>query len=73
MNWRTQANFFRCRTPDPHPTRQGGGTVAPGGIHMSPIPSIDYGLLYQERVIRGAEALNELKNEAIRGAAVLRV
>jgi propanol-preferring alcohol dehydrogenase len=23
-----------------------------GGIHMSPIPSFDYGLLYEERVIR---------------------
>jgi len=28
-----------------------GGTVALGGIHMSPIPPIDYQLLYQERVI----------------------
>ena len=83
-----------------------GGTVALGGIHMSPIPPLDYGLLYQERVIRSvanntradgeeflriaaeipihtevrefplAEAnqvLNALKNDAIRGAAVLRV
>ena len=29
-----------------------GGTVALGGIHMSPIPPIDYSLLYQERAIR---------------------
>lgn len=29
-----------------------GGTLALGGIHMSPIPSLDYNLLYQERVIR---------------------
>ena len=29
-----------------------GGVVALGGIHMSPIPSLDYSLLYQERVIR---------------------
>jgi alcohol dehydrogenase, propanol-preferring len=29
-----------------------GGTVALGGIHMSPIPSLDYSLLYQERVVR---------------------
>jgi propanol-preferring alcohol dehydrogenase len=29
-----------------------GGTVALGGIHMSPIPPLDYELLYQERVIR---------------------
>jgi propanol-preferring alcohol dehydrogenase len=26
--------------------------VALGGIHMSPIPPIDYSLLYQERAIR---------------------
>ncbi len=29
-----------------------GGTVAAGGIHMSPIPAFDYSLLYRERVIR---------------------
>jgi alcohol dehydrogenase, propanol-preferring len=29
-----------------------GGTVALGGIHMSPIPSFDYDLLYGERVLR---------------------
>lgn len=29
-----------------------GGTVALGGIHMSPIPSIDYKLLYDERIVR---------------------
>jgi propanol-preferring alcohol dehydrogenase len=29
-----------------------GGSVVLGGIHMSPIPSFDYDLLYQERVIR---------------------
>ena len=29
-----------------------GGTLILGGIHMSPIPSFDYDLLYQERVIR---------------------
>ncbi len=29
-----------------------GGVLVLGGIHMSPIPSFDYGLLYQERVIR---------------------
>jgi len=83
-----------------------GGTVALGGIHMSPIPSIDYNLLYQERVLRSVanntrqdgedflrlaaeipihteieifplrdanRALNSLKNDAIRGAAVLQV
>lgn len=29
-----------------------GGTLVLGGIHMSPIPSIDYALIYGERVIR---------------------
>ena len=29
-----------------------GGTVALGGIHMSPTPPIDYSLLYWERVVR---------------------
>jgi propanol-preferring alcohol dehydrogenase len=29
-----------------------GGTVTLGGIHMSPIPQMDYSLLYHERVIR---------------------
>lgn len=29
-----------------------GGSLVLGGIHMSPIPSLDYGLLYGERVIR---------------------
>jgi alcohol dehydrogenase, propanol-preferring len=87
-------------------TLKRGGTVALGGIHMSPIPPIDYDLLYHERVIRSVanntrrdgedflkiaaeipikteiqefgleqanDALNALKNDAIRGAAVLRV
>jgi propanol-preferring alcohol dehydrogenase len=83
-----------------------GGTVALGGIFMSPIPPIDYNLLYHERVIRSVanntrqdgedflriaaeipihtqtqefpladanRALNMLKHDAVRGAAVLRV
>lgn len=87
-------------------TLKRGGTVALGGIHMSPIPEIDYNLLYEERVVRSVanntrqdgedflrvaaeipirteireyplaeanQALNDLKNDAIRGAAVLRV
>lgn len=29
-----------------------GGTVVLGGIHMSPIPDLDYSLLYGERVVR---------------------
>jgi propanol-preferring alcohol dehydrogenase len=81
-----------------------GGTLALGGIHMSPIPSLDYNLLYEERVMRSVanntrqdgedflriaaeipirtqvqrfplreanRALNQLKNDAINGAAVL--
>jgi len=31
-----------------------GGTLVLCGIHMSPIPSFDYELLYQERVVRSA-------------------
>lgn len=83
-----------------------GGTLVLGGIHMSPIPSFDYDLLYQERVVRSVanntrqdgedflriaaeipietrvqpfslpeanRALNALKNDAIPGAAVLRI
>jgi propanol-preferring alcohol dehydrogenase len=83
-----------------------GGTLALGGIHMSPIPSLDYSLLYHERVVRSVanntrqdgidflrvaaeipirtkvqtyslaeanRALNALKNDAVRGAAVLEV
>src|SRR5882757_7583146 len=83
-----------------------GGTLVLGGIHMSPIPSFDYNLLYQERVIRSVtnntrqdgenflriaaeipirtrvqifplseanRALNALKNDAIPGAAVLKI
>jgi len=83
-----------------------GGALILGGIHMSPIPSFSYDLLYQERVIRSVanntrkdgedflrvaaeipirtrvqifplheanRALNALKNDAIPGAAVLRV
>ncbi len=29
-----------------------GGTVVLGGIHMSPVPPLEYGLLYEERVVR---------------------
>jgi alcohol dehydrogenase, propanol-preferring len=83
-----------------------GGVLVLGGIHMSPIPSFSYDLLYQERMIRSVAnntrkdgedflrvaaeipirthvqvfplsdanlALNALKNDAIPGAAVLRV
>jgi alcohol dehydrogenase, propanol-preferring len=83
-----------------------GGVLVLGGIHMSPIPSFSYDLVYQERVIRSVanntrddgreflrvaasipikarteifplseanRALNALKNDAIRGEAVLHV
>jgi propanol-preferring alcohol dehydrogenase len=83
-----------------------GGTLALAGIHMSPIPPLDYQLLYQERVVRSVanntrqdgedflrlaaeipvrtsvelfpleaanRALNALKHDAIRGAAVLEI
>lgn len=83
-----------------------GGVVVLGGIHMSPIPQMEYGLLYYERAIRSVAnntrkdgedflrvaaeipihtevqefaledantALEALKHDGIRGAAVLRV
>jgi propanol-preferring alcohol dehydrogenase len=83
-----------------------GGVVVLGGIHMSPIPSFPYPLIYQERCIRSVAnntredghdflrvaaeipirtevrvfsldqanlALNALKNDGIRGAAVLQI
>ena len=82
------------------------GTLVLGGIHMSPIPSFEYRLLYHERVVRSVanntrqdgidflrvaakipihtqtqifslqeanQALNALKNDAIKGAAVLKI
>jgi propanol-preferring alcohol dehydrogenase len=87
-------------------TLKRGGSVVLGGIHMSPIPSFNYDLLYGERLIRSVAnntrndgedflkiaaeipihtetqifplaeanaALNALKNDAVRGAAVLQV
>ena len=83
-----------------------GGVLVLGGIHMSPIPSFPYTLIYQERSIRSVanntredgrdflrlaaeipihtqvqlfpfdaanQALNALKHDAVRGAAVLQV
>jgi alcohol dehydrogenase, propanol-preferring len=83
-----------------------GGTLVLGGIHMTPIPQMDYSLLYHERVIRSVanntradgedflraaaevpvhteievfplecanEALQALKHDRVRGAAVLEV
>jgi propanol-preferring alcohol dehydrogenase len=34
-----------------------GGTLALAGIHMSPIPEMNYGLLYHERVLRSVANL----------------
>jgi propanol-preferring alcohol dehydrogenase len=83
-----------------------GGSLVLGGIHMSPIPSFSYDLLYEERLVRSVanntrqdgedflkvaaeipihtdtqvfpfeetnQALNQLKNDAVRGAAVIQV
>lgn len=82
------------------------GTLVLGGIHMSPIPSFSYDLLYHERVVRSVanntrqdgidflkvafeipvrtqtqvfpfqeanQALNALKHDGIRGAAVISI
>jgi propanol-preferring alcohol dehydrogenase len=47
-----------------------GGVLVLGGIHMSPIPSFDYDLLYQERVIRSvANNTREDGNDFLRVAA----
>jgi alcohol dehydrogenase, propanol-preferring len=87
-------------------TLRKGGTLILGGIHMSPIPSFDYDLLYGERSIRSVAnntrqdgddflriaaeipvrtqveifplreantALRKLKDDAINGAAVLKI
>ena len=40
-----------------------GGSLVLGGIHMSPIPSFDYDLLYQERAIRSVA--NNTRQDAI--------
>lgn len=40
-----------------------GGTVASAGIHMSPIPSFPYELLYNERIMRSVA--NSTRNDAI--------
>ncbi len=47
-----------------------GGTLALGGIHMSPIPQLDYDLLYHERVVRSvANNTREDGREFLRIAA----
>jgi len=47
-----------------------GATLAIGGIHMSPIPALDYSLLYQERVIRSVANNTRQDGEDFLRAAV---
>jgi propanol-preferring alcohol dehydrogenase len=47
-----------------------GGTVVCGGIHMSAIPSFDYGLLWGERVLRSVANLT--RQDAIEFLALAR-
>src|SRR5260370_38154639 len=44
-------------------TLKKGGVLVLGGIHMSPIPSFSYDLLYQERVIRSVA--NNTRQDAV--------
>jgi len=46
-----------------------GGVLVLGGIHMSPIPSFDYDLLYQERVIRSVANNTRQDGEDFLGVA----
>jgi propanol-preferring alcohol dehydrogenase len=47
-----------------------GGTLALAGIHMSPIPQLDYRLLYHERIVRSvANATHEDARDFLRLAA----
>ena len=46
-----------------------GGTLILGGIHMSPIPSFDYDLLYQERSIRSVANNTRKDGEEFLGVA----
>jgi propanol-preferring alcohol dehydrogenase len=51
-----------------------GGTVVLGGIHMSAIPSLDYALIYGERVVRSvANNTREDGREFLAEAARIRV
>jgi propanol-preferring alcohol dehydrogenase len=51
-----------------------GGVVVLGGIHMSPIPALDYSLLYQERVVRSvANNTRQDGEEFLRLAALIPV
>jgi propanol-preferring alcohol dehydrogenase len=49
-----------------------GGTLALAGIHMTPMPSIDYALIYGERAIRSvANATREDARELLELAAAI--
>lgn len=51
-----------------------GGIVALGGIYSSPIPSIEYPLIYHERVVRSiANATRQDARELLRDAALVPV
>ncbi|MFV8750519.1 zinc-dependent alcohol dehydrogenase family protein [Nannocystaceae bacterium ST9] len=51
-----------------------GGTLVLGGIHMSPIPSFDYALLYRERCVRSvANNTREDARAFLREAAAIPV
>ena len=53
-----------------------GGTVSLAGIHMSPIPQLDYALLWQERSLRSVANMTRRDAEelmAIAAATELRV
>jgi alcohol dehydrogenase, propanol-preferring len=46
-----------------------GGTVVCAGIHMSPIPSFPYDILWGERVVRSVANLTRADGEAFRPGA----
>jgi propanol-preferring alcohol dehydrogenase len=46
-----------------------GGTLALAGIHMSPIPQIDYGLIYGERTVRSVANSTREDAEGLLGLA----
>jgi len=46
-----------------------GGTVALGGIHMSPLPEMEYALLYDERILRSVANSTRQDGEDFLGIA----
>ena len=45
-----------------------GGTVSLAGIHMSPIPSFDYALLWRERSLRSVANMTRARRRGVHGA-----